>query len=224
MKMPIPDRSEAGKALASELSDYSNRNDVIVLALPRGGVPVAWEIATTLGIKMDLILVRKLGCPGWSELAMGAIASGGIRVMNDDVIQGYGISQDDIDKVARRELDELKRRDQAYRGDRPSPDLANKSVILVDDGVATGATMFAAIDAVKQQSATEVIVAIPVAPSDTVARLSRRADKVICLATPSPFNAIGQWYRNFDQVSDKVVIDLLDRARQLEAKRTADEA
>lgn len=224
MKMPISDRTEAGRALARELSDYTNRNDVIVLALPRGGVPVAYEIATALGIKMDLMLVRKLGCPGWSELAMGAIASGGIRVMNDDVIQGYRISQDDIDRVARRELDELKRRDRAYRGDRPLPDLAGKSVILVDDGVATGATMFAAIDAVKQQSAAEVIVAIPVAPRETVAGLSRRADKVIYLATPAPFNAIGQWYRNFDQVSDKVVIDLLDRVRQLERKPTADEA
>lgn len=209
MKVPIPDRQVAGRALAEALAEYHDRDDVIVLGLPRGGVPVAAEIATALRARLDVLLVRKLGAPMQPELAMGAIATGGVRVMNDDVVRGYRIGRADIEKVAAVEQRELERRNRIYRGDRPWPKLAHHRVILVDDGVATGATMFAAIDAVRAQHAAQVIVAVPVAPTDTLERLEVAADKVVCLAAPEPFFAIGQWYQRFDQVSDEAVIGLL---------------
>lgn len=212
MRLPIPNRTTAGKALAEALGECRNRKDVIVLALPRGGVPVAVEIAGQLNVGLDLLLVRKLGLPFHRELAMGAIASGGVRVMNHDVVRAYGVSQKDIETVAAREQAELERRDRAYRGDRPWPDLTGRCVILVDDGVATGATMFAAIDAVQLQHASEIKVAVPVAPGDTVGRLRQRADEVICLATPRGFHAIGQWYEDFSQISDDEVIEMIRRA------------
>ena len=212
MKVPIPDREIAGKALAEELSDWRDRDDVIVLALPRGGVPVAYEIATHLHARLDVLIVRKLGVPVHRELAMGAIASGGIRVMNEDVVRSYRVRPEEIETVAATELGELERRAKVYRGERPWPKLAHHCVILVDDGVATGATMFAAIDAVRAQHAAKVIVAIPVAPADTVSRLEASADQVVCLAIPEPFYAIGQWYQRFNQVSDDEVIDLIGRA------------
>lgn len=209
MQVPIPDRRQAGLALAQALMEFHERDDVIVLGLPRGGVPVAAEIATALHARLDVLIVRKLGAPRQPELAMGAIATGGCRVMNEDVVLGYHIGEADIERVAAIEQRELERRNALYRGTRPWPKLAHHRVILVDDGVATGATMFAAIEAVKAQHAAEVVVAVPVAPADTLARLEAAADKVVCLATPAPFFAIGQWYRQFDQVSDETVTRLL---------------
>lgn len=221
MQLPIPDRVAAGAALAEELSDYRARDDVILLALPRGGVPVAYEIASALNVRLDLVLVRKLGLPFHDELAMGAIASGGVRVMNEEVVRAYSVSDEDIETVAAKEQAELDRRNRAYRGDRPLPDLKGQCVILVDDGIATGATMLAAIDAVRQQQVAELKVAVPVAPSDTIARLSKQADEVICLATPEPFYAIGGWYAEFGQVSDEEVLELIQRAWKREEERVS---
>jgi putative phosphoribosyl transferase len=212
MRVPIPDRETAGEALAGELSAWRDRDDVIVLALPRGGVPVAYEIASRLNARLDVLIVRKLGVPVHRELAMGAIASGGIRVMNEDVVRSYRVTPEQIESVAAAESGELERRAKVYRGDKPWPKLAHHCVILVDDGVATGATMFAAIDAVRAQHAAQVVVAIPVAPADTVSRLKDSADKVVCLAMPEPFYAIGQWYQRFNQVNDDEVIELIGRA------------
>ncbi len=209
MELPIPDRRTAGRALAGALSRYAGRDDVVVLALPRGGVPVAAEIADALGAELDLMLVRKLGVPGYRELAMGAIASGGVQVMNEDVLAGSGISPAAIEAVVEEERAELQRRERAYRGDRPWPDLRGRCVILVDDGLATGATMHAAIDAVRAQEPGCIVVAVPVAPPDTVRRLARLVDEVVCLYEPEPFMAIGQWYVDFSQVSDQEVEQIL---------------
>ena len=205
MKLPIANRTAAGQALASALSGYRNRDDTIVLALPRGGVPVAVEIARELAARLDLMIVRKLGAPGQEELAMGAIASGGGRVMNEDVVRVLAIAPQTIEQVAGKEMKELQRREQVYRGDRPSPDLAGQCVILVDDGLATGATMRAAVGAVRSRNPERIVVAVPVAPPDTVARLQGEADEVICLEQPEPFRAIGLWYADFTQVSDDEV-------------------
>lgn len=210
MDLPIPNRQAAGRALAEALRPYSGRNDVIILALPRGGVPVAAEIARALKAPLDLMLVRKLGVPGYPELAMGAIAAGGVRVMNEDVVRGIGISPEAIGRVAEEESRELERRARAYRGDRPWPDLKGRCVILVDDGLATGATMHAAIDAVRVQQPASIVVAVPVAPPDTVRALRPLVDEVICPHTPEPFQAIGLWYQDFSQTSDAEVIALLD--------------
>lgn len=212
MKLPIANRKAAGQALAEALNDYRGRDDVIVLALPRGGVPVALEIAKALGARLDLMLVRKLGTPGQKELAMGAIASGGSRVINKDVVQALAITPQTIDQVAEDETRELQRREQVYRGDRPWPDLAHQCVILVDDGVATGATMCAAIEAVRTQHPALIVVAVPVAPPDTIAKLRELADVIICLEEPEPFQAIGLWYVDFSQVNDEEVCNLLGRA------------
>ncbi len=214
MKLPIPDRQAAGRALAEALGKYAGRDDVIVLALPRGGVPVAAEIAKALDAPLDVMLVRKLGAPWQPELAMGAIASGGIRVMNPEVVRGLGVSREAVEQVAREELEELERRERAYRGDRPWPDLAGRCVILVDDGLATGATMQAAIEAVRAQEPACIVVAVPVAPPDTVRALEPLVDEVICLFQPEPFMAIGQWYRDFSQLTDAEVKALLAEARK----------
>jgi predicted phosphoribosyltransferase len=203
------DRRNAGRELASHLSAYANRPDVLVLALPRGGVPVAYEVATALNAPMDIFLVRKLGTPGHRELAMGAIASGGIRVINDDVVQWYSIPQPDIEAVAREEEQELRRREREYRGDRPAPDLGGRTVILVDDGLATGSTMRAAVQAVKARHPARVIVAAPVGAPQTCAELSTIADEVVCATTPEPFSAVGEWYEDFDQTTDEEVSQLL---------------
>ncbi len=210
MKLPIPDRRAAGRALAEALGRYAGRKDVIVLALPRGGVPVAAEIARGLDVPLDVMLVRKLGAPWQPELAMGAIASGGVRVMNDEVVRGMGISPEAIEQVAQEELKELERRERAYRGNRPWPDLTDKTVILVDDGLATGATMHAAIDAVRAQNPAQIVVAVPVAPPDTVRALEPLVDEVVCLFQPEPFMAIGQWYQDFSQLTDAEVQALLE--------------
>ncbi|HXV10479.1 MAG TPA: phosphoribosyltransferase [Burkholderiales bacterium] len=207
--LPFPDRDAAGRALAKALEAYRERDDVLVLALPRGGVPVAAEIAAALGAELDLMIVRKLGAPGQPELAMGAIASGGVRVLNRDVIASLGISDHAIEEVARREQQELERREQVYRGSRPRPTIEARCVILVDDGVATGATIRAGIEALRRQKPGKLVVAVPVAPPDTVARLRSVADEVVCLATPEQFWAIGQWYIEFPQLSDDAVREAL---------------
>lgn len=212
MDVPIRNRKVAGQALAEELRDYRDRDDLLVLALPRGGVPVAAEIAEALDAGLDLMIVRKLGLPAWEELAMGAIASGGIKVLNDDVIRSHNVSDADIERVARKEQTELERRDRTYRGDRPAPRIQGRCVILVDDGIATGATMEAAIDALRRQDPKEVVLAVTVAPQETLDRLAGKVDHIACLATPEPFMAIGKWYKDFGQTSDEEVRELLDRA------------
>ncbi len=212
MDVPIKNRKVAGEALAEKLSDYRDRDDVLVLALPRGGVPVAAEIAEALDAGLDLMIVRKLGLPAWEELAMGAIASGGVKVLNDDVIRSHNVSETDIEKVAKKEKAELERRDRTYRGDRAAPRIKGRCVILVDDGIATGATMEAAIDALRRQEPAQVVLAVTVAPQETLDRLAGKVDHIACLATPEPFMAIGKWYEDFGQTSDDEVRKLLDRA------------
>jgi putative phosphoribosyl transferase len=207
-------RTEAAGQLADLLQGYANRPDVLVLALPRGGVPIAYDIAKRLNAALDLMLVRKLGVPGHEELAMGAVAAGGVRVLNEEVIRGLAISDETIARVAAVELQELGRRERAYRGQRPTPRIQGRHVILVDDGLATGATMRAAIAVVRHQQPAEVVVAVPVAPPDTIAALRQEADAVICPAMPEPFLGIGRWYEDFTQVTDEEVRALLGRAWQ----------
>lgn len=209
MQLPIENRAVAGRALGKALADYADRRDVIVLALPRGGVPVGYEVARAINAPLDLMLVRKLGTPGQEELAMGAIATGGARVLNNDIIQALSIRESVIDAVAHREQQELERRQRRYRGERPLPEIQARCVILVDDGIATGATMRAAIAALRGQKPKRLVVAVPVAPPDTVERLRIEADEVVCLTTPEPFMAIGRWYREFPQLSDDDVRKLL---------------
>ena len=208
---PFADRAEAGELLAERLTAYRDRDDVVVLALPRGGVPVAREVAQALGVPLDVYVVRKLGVPGHEELAMGAIATGGVRLLNHDVIDALGIPMNVIDQVAAREHQELARREQAYRGDRGPIALTNKTVILVDDGLATGATMRAAVMAARQQQPARVIVAVPVGAASTCADLAAEADDVVCVRTPDPFVAVGLWYRDFTPTTDHEVRSLLGK-------------
>ena len=208
---PFADRAEAGELLAERLTAYRDRDDVVVLALPRGGVPVAREVARALGVPLDVYMVRKLGVPGHEELAMGAIATGGVRLLNHDVIDALGIPMVVIDAVAAREQQELARREQAYRGDRGPIVLTNKTVILVDDGLATGATMRAAVMAARQQQPARVIVAVPVGATSTCADLAAEADDVVCVRTPDPFVAVGLWYRDFTPTTDHEVRSLLGK-------------
>jgi putative phosphoribosyl transferase len=205
------DRADAGRQLAERLGEYAHRSDVLVLGLPRGGIPVAYEVAARLAVPLDIFLVRKLGVPGHAELAMGAIAPGGIEVLNDDLIADLGISAASIAEIAARERLELYRRDRVFRGGRPLPEVAGKTVILTDDGLATGATMEAAVRALRQLSPAEVVVAVPVGARETCARFIVLADRVVCLATPEPFDAVGQWYENFSQTTDEEVQQLLLR-------------
>jgi predicted phosphoribosyltransferase len=207
------DRREAGRELGRLLTRAVQPGEAIVLALPRGGVPVAYEIARALDIPLDVFLVRKLGTPGHPELAMGAIASGGIRVVNEDVVQALNVPQRQIDAVAEQEQRELERRDAAYRQGRSVPELTNRTVILVDDGLATGSTMKAAVQAVKQQQPKRIIVAVPVGALETCRMLGDMADEVICARTPQPFSAVGQWYRDFTQTSDDEVMSLLEESQ-----------
>jgi predicted phosphoribosyltransferase len=206
------DRRDAGKVLAALLEEYGGRDDVIVLALPRGGVPVAYEVATALGIPLDVFLVRKLGAPAREELAMGAIASGGVVVLNDDVIRGLGVSPEDLERVAEHEGRELGRREQLYREGRPMPNVAGKTVILVDDGLATGASMRAAIQALRGLGPLRIVVAVPAAPAPTCRELAAEVDEVLCATTPSPFFAVGASYWNFEQTTDEEVRNLLRAA------------
>lgn len=214
VQLPFKDRIEAGRLLARELKPYAERPGALILALPRGGVPVAFEVAQALGIPLDLMVVRKLGLPGQEELAMGAVATGGIKVLNQALIQNLNISEAVLDSVVDKERKELERRERVYRGERPAPEINNRWIILVDDGLATGATMQAAVSALQQQKPAGIIVAIPVAPPDTVEKLRKEVDEVICLATPESFFAIGAWYEDFSQTSDEEVGGLLARAWQ----------
>jgi erythromycin esterase-like protein/predicted phosphoribosyltransferase len=219
--MRFRDRVEAGRQLARAVSSYGNRHDVLVLALPRGGVPVGYEVARELRAPFDVFLVRKLGVPGHPELAMGAIASGGVRVLSEDLIHALGIPRSAVEQVAVRERLELERRDRLYRGDRSLPELRERTVILVDDGLATGATMEAAIEAVRVRHPARVVVAAPVCAPDTAERLKRIADEVVCAQMPDPFQAVGLWYERFDQTTDDEVIQLLESARAFSPARTA---
>lgn len=212
MTRVFADRSDAGRRLARALRAYANRNDLLVLALPRGGVPVAFEVAQALRAPLDLLLVRKLGVPGHEELAMGAIASGGIQVLNREVVAATGVGDAEIQTAVARERRELERREAAYRGARPAPEIANRCVILVDDGLATGATMRAALTALRPQHPAVLVVAVPVAPPDVLARLRAEADDLVCVEAPESFFAIGAWYRDFSQLDDDRVRDLLARA------------
>jgi predicted phosphoribosyltransferase len=211
------DRVDAGRKLAKELSKYANRSDVLILALPRGGVPVAFEVAKELNVKMDVFIVRKLGVPGNEELAMGAIASDNIRVLNEDVVRSFQIPERVIDMVAENELRELERREHAYRGDRPKPEVSGSIVILIDDGLATGATMRAAAAALKTKNPAKIVVAVPTAARDTCEFFGREVDEVICVTTPEPFYGVGAWYGDFSQTTDKEVCELLEKARALPA-------
>ena len=208
------DRREAGRLLADKLTAYANRPEVLVLALPRGGVPVAYEVARALRAPLDVFIVRKLGVPGSEELAMGAVATGGVRVLNDQIVRRLGIPDDVIDAVTTWERQELARRERLYGGDRPLPDVRGRTVILVDDGLATGATMHAAIAALRQQQPDRVVVAVPTASREVCDEFRAEADDVICAITPEPFQAVGLWYEDFSQTSDDEVRELLARAAQ----------
>lgn len=209
MKQRFLDRTEAGKLLAAELGEYANRPDVWVLGLPRGGIPVAYEIAQDLNLPLDICLVRKLGVPGQPELAMGAIAPNDVMVMNHEIFQSLGIPASALQQVVENEKQELQRRDRAYRENRPEPDVQGKTVILVDDGIATGSTLQAAIATLRQKNPQEIVVAVPVAPFSACESLRMIVDKVICLSTPEPLNSIGMWYVDFSQTSDQEVRHLL---------------
>jgi len=210
--MQFRNRVEAGQQLAQRLVKYANRSDVLVLALPRGGVPVGYEVAQALHAPFDVFVVRKLGVPGHEELAMGAIASGGVRVLNGDVIEGMQIPDDVIDAVAARELRELERRERAYRDDRPAPDVQGRTAILVDDGIATGSTMKAAVEALRQLEASRIVVATPIAALSTVGEMQTAVDELVAVMTPADFGGVGRWYEDFSQTTDEEVRDLLERA------------
>jgi len=210
--MLFRDRREAGRLLASRLAAYRNRPEVLVLALPRGGVPVAFEVARVLNAPLDIFLVRKLGVPGHEELAMGAIASGGVRVLNEDLVRALNIQPAVIETIAAKELQELERRERRYRGKRPPPEVRGRTVILIDDGLATGSTMRAAVAALRQQGPAKIVVAVPVGAPETCAEFEEEADETVCARTPVPFYAVGLWYGDFSQTTDEEVHDLLERA------------
>lgn len=210
--MIFRDRADAGRVLARELRQYAGRTDVLVLGLPRGGVPVAFEVARELGAPLDVFVVRKLGAPGQEELAMGAIASGGVRVLNSEVVHLLGISANEIETITHREEQELDRRERLYRGERPAIDPRGRTVIPIDDGLATGSTMRAAAKALRRLGPEKIVVAVPVASRSTCEELGAEVDEVVCAAKPEPFYAVGQWYASFTQTTDEEVRDLLERA------------
>jgi len=210
--MIFANRTEAGQELALRLKQYANRDDVIVLGVPRGGVPVAFEVATDLRAPLDVFVLRKLGVPGHEELAFGAIASGGVRIIDWDTVQGLGLTGLDIELVIGAEKQELERREHSYRGQRPPLDVRGLTVILVDDGIATGSSMRAAIYALRQMRPARIVIAVPVAPSSTCNRLRFEADELVCLHMPDPFFGVGRFYDDFSQVSDEEVNELLDKA------------
>jgi len=212
--MRFHDRTDGGRQLAARLTAYAGRSDVTVLALPRGGVPVAREVATRLGAPLDIFLVRKLGVPGHPEFAMGALAEGGVEVLSEDVIRDLGVPRALVQQVAVRERLELERRDVLYRGGRKAHDVRGGTVILVDDGLATGSTMQAAVQALRQRGPASIVVAAPVGARETCERLRRLADRVVCVSTPEPFSAVGLWYEEFSQTSDEEVKHLLGTTRQ----------
>ena len=212
MASRFANRTEAGELLATKLAAYANRPDVLVLALPRGGVPVAFAVAKALHAPLDVFLVRKLGVPGHEELAMGAIATSGVRVLNDEVVQYLRIPDEVLNAVAARELQEIRRRERLYRDDRPAPEVYGRTVILVDDGLATGSTMRAVVAALRQQQPARIIVAVPIAALETCEELRAEVDEIVCAVTPEPFYAVGVWYRDFSQTTDGEVRELLARA------------
>jgi putative phosphoribosyl transferase len=214
--MLFQDRTEAGQRLGQQLKAYANRQDLLVLGLPRGGVPVAFEVAKALNAPLDVFLVRKLGVPGHEELAMGAIASGGVRILNEEVVENLHISEEIIDRVAAIEQQELERRERAYRDNRPPLDLSDRTVILVDDGLATGATMRVATVAIKQQHPKQIIAVVPVSSPEICDELRVEVDKIICAETPRPFVAVGLWYKKFSQTTDAEVQNLLKQAVEQE--------
>jgi putative phosphoribosyl transferase len=206
-------RVDAGQRLAEHLSSYADQDEVIVLALPRGGVPVGYEVAAALNAPLDVFIVRKLGIPWHEELAMGALASGGVRILDEDLIRVARVSDQQIERVTAAELEELKRRERQYRGDLPFPSLTGKTVILVDDGLATGSTMRAAVAALRKEGPSRIVVGVPVAAPDTCNAFRDIADDIVCAETPEPFQAVGLWYEDFSQTTDTEVHDLLERAR-----------
>ena len=212
MSALFQNRRQAGQQLAASLEEYANRSDVLVLALPRGGVPVGYELAKALRVPLDVFVVRKLGVPGQEELAMGAIAPGGVRILNAEVVRHLGISEWVIAAVATAEQKELERRNQMYRDARPSPAVGGRTVILVDDGLATGSTMRAAVAALRQQRPAKIVVAVPVAAASTCEELKLEVDRIVCGLTPEPFHGVGEWYEDFSQTTDEEVRDLLDLA------------
>jgi predicted phosphoribosyltransferase len=213
MQSRFRDRRDAGRRLAASLTKYANRPDVVVLALPRGGVPVGYEVATALGVPLEVFVVRKLGLPGHDEFAMGAIASGGVTVLDQDLLRIARVREADLRRVIAAEEKELARRERQYRGDRPFPDLRGKTVILVDDGLATGSTMRAAVEALRQEGPARIVVAVPVSSPEICDAFRDLADEVVCAETPEPFRAVGLWYGDFSQTTDEEVHELLDRAR-----------
>jgi putative phosphoribosyl transferase len=219
--MLFANRFEAGRILASKLGEFSGRSGVVVLALPRGGVPVGYEVAQALQAPLDVFVVRKLGTPGQEELAMGALAPGGITVLNHEVIQALGIPQQTIDAVVAREERELERREREYRDGRPAANIRGKITILVDDGLATGSSMRVAAKALRKEAAAQIVVAVPVASPSTCAEFETEVDKVVCATTPEPFWAVGQWYRDFSQTTDEEVRELLARAAAASVPRAA---
>jgi putative phosphoribosyl transferase len=212
MQLPFRNRSEAGRRLGQVLKAYARRSEAMVLAIPRGGVPVGFEVARLLELPLDLLLVRKLGVPGSEELAIGAVASGGVSVLNTDVVATYWIGDEAIEAVAVQARQELERRERLYRGDRPVPEVRGRCVIVVDDGIATGATLRAGVMALRQRLPACIVAAVPVAPVDALAQLRQEADEVACLASPEPFVAVGRWYRDFSQTTDDEVRELLVRS------------
>ena len=212
--MKFFDRSDAGRRLAKLFEQYVGQPDIVVLALPRGGVPVAFEVADYLNAPLDIMLVRKVGVPGHRELALGAIASGDVMIMNESIVTGLGISEAEIAPVVEQEKRELERREQLYRGDLPASEIAAKTVIIVDDGIATGATMRAAVAAVQQQQPKRVLVGAPTAARDSCEVIRNEVDELVCVDIPEPYIAVGCWYRNFDQTTDEEVRSLLHKARQ----------
>lgn len=210
--MLFRNRADAGRVLAGKLRAWKDRSDVIVLALPRGGVPVGFEVARHLHAPLDVFVVRKIGAPGQEEFAIGAIATGGVRVINAEAVRMLGLSPQVVDALAQRELRELERRERVYRGDRPPPPVRGRAVILVDDGLATGSTMRAAAQALRQQDPTEIIIAVPVAPAASCEEFRPLVDDIVCAVTPEPFFAVGQWYADFSQTTDDEVHELLESA------------
>ncbi|HEY5953759.1 MAG TPA: phosphoribosyltransferase [Terrimicrobiaceae bacterium] len=216
MKKLFHDRVEAGRLLAAVLGGYADCAGLLVLALPRGGVPVGFEVAKSLKAPLDIFVVRKLGLPGDEELAMGAIASGNVRVLNDEVVRSFGVSSRVLDEIAEKESVELRRRERLYRGAAPEPDATGKTILLVDDGIATGSTMRAAVAALRQQGPARIIVAVPVAPPATCRELKTEADDVVTVIEPENFYAVGQWYEIFDQTTDGQVGELFERSKRRE--------
>ncbi|QJW90319.1 phosphoribosyltransferase [Spirosoma taeanense] len=218
--MKFLDRSEAGRLLAGQLLNYAGQTDVLILALPRGGVPVAYEVALRLKAPLDVFIVRKLGVPGFDELAMGAVASGGttgkpIRILNQSIVNAGKITDEQIEQVTERESRELERRERAYRIGQPELVVEGQTIILIDDGLATGATMRVAALALRQQQPAQLVIAVPVATEEVCAEFRREANAMVCLMTPKPFYGVGEWYEDFSQTTDKEVMDLLEKARQM---------